>query len=87
MITTSRDAEQKRQLLVTGYKHTLGDLRRAVALLNQDIATLGTKSRRNSPSKGVDTLQELSTSLDTEFELLAAVSLRNTNHGDMYTRR
>lgn len=58
-----------------GYMRTLGDLWRAVALLNQDIATLGTKSRRNSSSKGVDTLQELSTSLDTEFELLAAVSL------------
>ena len=50
--------------------HTLGDLGGAEGRLNQDIATLGTQSRSDSLCEGVDTLEELGTSLNTEFEIL-----------------
>lgn len=50
--------------------HTLGDLGGAEGGLNQDIATLGTQSRRDSLCEGVNTLEELGTSLNTEFEIL-----------------
>lgn len=55
-------------------KHTLGDLGRAVGRLNQDIATLGAQSRGHSLSERVDALEELSTSLNTELEVLEVVS-------------
>ena len=50
--------------------HTLGDLGGAEGRLNQDIATLGTQSRSDSLCEGVNTLEELGTSLNTEFEIL-----------------
>lgn len=53
---------------------TLGDLGRAVGRLNQDIATLRTKSGGDSLGKSVDTLEELGTSLNAELELLHEVS-------------
>ena len=49
---------------------TLGDLGGAEGRLNQDIATLGTQGRSDSLCEGVNTLEELGTSLNTEFEIL-----------------
>lgn len=53
---------------------TLGDLGGTVGGLDQDIATLGAKSRGDSLSKSVNTLEEAGTSLNTELELLFATS-------------
>lgn len=58
-------------------RHTLCDLRRTVALVNQDIATLWSESGSNGLSKGVNTLEELGTSFNTKFELLIEVSKPN----------
>lgn len=49
---------------------TLGDLGGAVGGLDEDVATLGTQSRSHSLGQGVNTLEELGTSLNTELEVL-----------------
>jgi hypothetical protein len=54
-----------------GDGHTvLGDLGRAVAGLNENIAALGTESGGHSPREGVDTLEECLPALNAELELL-----------------
>lgn len=50
--------------------HTLGDLGRTVARLNQDIPALGTESCGDGLCEGVNTLEESCASLDAELELL-----------------
>lgn len=63
-------------------KHTLGDLGRAERGFDQNITTLGSESRGDSLGKSVDTLQELSTSFNTELELLeTAVSFHSPSFG------
>jgi len=49
---------------------TLGDLGRAVALLDQNIATLGAESGGDSTGQSLNALEQLGTGLDTELELL-----------------
>ena len=49
---------------------TLGNLGRAEAGLNQNIAALGTESSGNGLGEGVDTSQESGTALNTELDLL-----------------
>jgi len=54
-----------------GDGHTvLGDLGRAEAGLNEDIAALGTESGGHGPCEGLDTLEECLSALDAELELL-----------------
>jgi hypothetical protein len=54
-----------------GDGHTvLGDLGRAVAGLNKNIAALGTESGGHSPGEGVDTLEECLPALNAKLELL-----------------
>lgn len=55
-------------------KHTLGDLGRAVAGLDQDVATLGAEGCRDSASDCVDTLEQGSTALNAKLELLSSLS-------------
>jgi hypothetical protein len=54
---------------------TLGDLGGAVGGVNEDIATLGTECGGDGLSKGVNTLEKVGTSLNTELELLVIVSM------------
>lgn len=49
---------------------TLGDLGRAIGRLDEDIATLGAQSRGDGLGQGVNTLEEVGTSINTELELL-----------------
>jgi hypothetical protein len=49
---------------------TLGDLGRAEARLNEHIPALGTKGGGDGLSEGLDTIEESSTALNTELELL-----------------
>lgn len=50
---------------------TLGDLGRAEAGLDQDIAALGAEGARDGVREGVDTGEELGTRLNAKLELLA----------------
>lgn len=50
--------------------HTLGDLGRSVAGLDQNISALGTQSSGDGLGKCVDTSQKRSATLDTKLELL-----------------
>ena len=72
--------------------HTLGDLGRAVAGLDEDVATLGTKSSGDSSGEGVDTVQKSLSALDTELELLhTAVSfclaIMRMKRGTLWAKR
>lgn len=51
---------------------TLGDLGGAIGGLDQDVTALGTQGRGDRLGEGVHTLQELSTSLNTESQFLMA---------------
>lgn len=65
------------ELLQKQGAHTLGDLGRAVAGLDEDVATLGTKSSGDGSGEGVDTVEQSLSALNTELELLeVGVSLR-----------
>ena len=55
---------------------TLGDLGRAKAGLNQDVAALGTESSSDGLGQGVDTRQQSSAALNTELELLQQLLAR-----------
>jgi hypothetical protein len=50
--------------------HTFCDLGRAVAGLDEDVATLGTESGGDGSGKSVDTVQQTLPGLNTELELL-----------------
>ena len=50
--------------------HTLGDLGRAVARLDQDISALRTEGGRDSLSESLHTVQQCRSALNTELELL-----------------
>jgi len=50
--------------------HTLGDLGRAIAGLDQDIPALGTESCCDGLCESLDTDEERSAGIDTEFQLL-----------------
>lgn len=70
-VTVSTTDPQSSVLLIRSWRgHTLGDLGGTVGGLDQDIATLGSKSRSDGLGKSVDTLEELGTSLNAELELL-----------------
>lgn len=56
---------------------TFGDLGGAVGRVDEDIATLGTESRGDSPSEGVNSLEQTSTRLDAELEVLVVISMEN----------
>lgn len=53
-----------------GQQFTLGDLRRAVGRLDQDISALGTECDGHGPPESLDTGQQGGTAFDTELELL-----------------
>jgi hypothetical protein len=53
---------------------TLGDLGGAVGRVDEDVATLGTECGGNGLSESVNTLEKAGTSLNTELELLVAIS-------------
>lgn len=58
-----------------GYmRSTFCDLGRAIAALDQNIATLGTECSSNSFRECINTLEELCATLDTELELLMGKS-------------
>jgi len=56
---------------------TFGDLGGAVGRVDEDVAALRTEGRGDGLSKSVNTLEKAGTSLNTELELLVAISKRN----------
>lgn len=60
-------------------EHTLSDLRRAKAGLNQDIAALGTESSGHGLGQSVNTSQKRSTALNAKLQLLFSEHSSATN--------
>lgn len=61
--------------MMTRCMHTLGDLGRAVAGLDEDISALGSKCSCDSSCKSLDAVQQSSSAFNTKLQLLVGESL------------